>query len=192
MQRTFESHDPDATVALAAALGRVLPAGVTVALDGDLGAGKTTFVRGLAAGLGVDEGVASPTYTLMQSHAGGRLPLYHFDAWMEGREKALLADGADEFLGRYGVAVVERADRVGEWLPRPRLSVRLGHLDEERRLIRIEVVGAENEAAEGHGDALEALLAALETAEGLVEVVQEGPGTEETVNRGAEGPLDRR
>ncbi|MEM9380916.1 MAG: tRNA (adenosine(37)-N6)-threonylcarbamoyltransferase complex ATPase subunit type 1 TsaE [Planctomycetota bacterium] len=193
MHRNLTSHDPEATVALAAALGRALPAGVTLALDGDLGAGKTTFVRGLAAGLGIDEGVASPTYTLMQSHDGGRLPLYHFDAWMEGREKAFLADGADELLGRDGVAVVEWADRVGEWLPRPRLSVRLAHLDVERRRIRIEVVVGAEEAGPGPlQGALEALLGSLELPEGVVEDAPGRSENEETLNRASEGSFRRR
>ncbi|MEM9799857.1 MAG: tRNA (adenosine(37)-N6)-threonylcarbamoyltransferase complex ATPase subunit type 1 TsaE [Planctomycetota bacterium] len=146
MRRTIVTSDPDATEAFAEALGRALEAGSVVTLDGDLGSGKTTFVRGLARGLGLERGVASPTYTLMQAHEGGRLPLYHFDAWMEGREKALLADGADEFLGRDGVAVVEWADQVADWLPAPRLSVRLAHRSPEERAIDLSVVGEGGEA----------------------------------------------
>ena len=161
--RTFRSLDPAATEALASALAERLEAGAVLTLDGDLGAGKTTFVRGLARGLGIVEGVASPTYTLMQQHDGGRLPLYHFDAWMEGREKALLADGADEFLGRDGVAVIEWAGRVEPWLPAPRLCVVLRHDTLETRWIELSVVG------EGARGPLERLLAALEAPEGIQE-----------------------
>jgi len=108
----------------------VLPAGSTVGLVGELGAGKTTFVRGLARGLGVEDAVVSPTFTRMRE-LSGRLALYHFDAWRAG-SAALLAEGG-EFLGGDGVAVVEWADRVGEWLPLPRLELRLRHVDPERR-----------------------------------------------------------
>ena len=79
------------------------------------GAGKTTLVRGLAEGLGI-RSVSSPTYMLMQLHEGGRLPLSHFDAWMEGREKAYLADGADRVpVDGCGLALIEWAERVEEW-----------------------------------------------------------------------------
>ena len=68
MKRVLLSSDPEATEALGEAVGRAAGAGTVVTLDGDLGAGKTTFVRGLARGLGIDDAVASPTYTLMQAH----------------------------------------------------------------------------------------------------------------------------
>ena len=120
------SRSPEATEALGEALGARLAAGCVVALDGDLGAGKTTLVRGLARGLGVAEGVASPTYTLMHAY-DGRVPVYHFDAWMQGREEAFLEGGGAEWLEAGGVALVEWADRVADWLPAARLSVRIEH-----------------------------------------------------------------
>ncbi|MEM8713368.1 MAG: tRNA (adenosine(37)-N6)-threonylcarbamoyltransferase complex ATPase subunit type 1 TsaE [Planctomycetota bacterium] len=141
MQRSFLSHSPEATEALGVLLGRELPPGTVMTLDGDLGTGKTTLVRGLGNGLGIEGPITSPTYTLMQAYENGRLPLYHFDAWMEGREKALLADGADEFLGAGGLAVIEWGSRVAEWLPEPRLEVHLGHRTPESRTIEIRLVG---------------------------------------------------
>ena len=134
---------PEQTEALAEALGRELWPAAVLALGGDLGAGKTCFVRGLARGLGVPPGVASPTYTLMQAHEGGRLPLYHFDAWMEGREAALFEDGGDEWLRAEGVAVVEWAGNVREWLPRPLLAVELSHLGPSRRRLDLALWSAE-------------------------------------------------
>lgn len=129
----------EATEALAAELGARLRAGDVLALDGELGAGKTAFVRGLARGLEVLEQVRSPTYVLMHVYSG-RLELYHFDAWMEGREEAFLADGGSEWLRAGGVAAVEWAARVAAWLPLPRLAVRLAHAGPQSRWVELEVL----------------------------------------------------
>lgn len=163
VERRLLSRSEAATEELAARLGRVLPAGTVVALTGELGSGKTCFVRGLARGLGIEEGVASPTYTLMQAHEGGRLPLYHFDAWMEGREKAWLAEGGGEWLRGEGVAVVEWAGRVEAWLPRPRLQVALAHAGPEERTLVLRVVAGDP----GEADPLERLLADLDRPDGI-------------------------
>lgn len=140
VERAWTSRDPEATEALGEALGRVAFAGLVVALDGDLGAGKTCFVRGLARGLDVTDTVSSPTYALMATHAG-RIPLHHFDAWMEGRERAFLADGGVEWLDGGGVAAVEWAARVASVLPTERLEIRLEHVGPDARRIRALVHG---------------------------------------------------
>lgn len=143
--RTFLSRSPDATRALGAALGRALFAGTVVALDGDLGSGKTCFVQGLAAGLDVQDPVTSPTYALLQSYPG-RLELHHFDAYMEGRERALLQDGGLEWMHAGGVAVIEWAARVEDVLPRPRVGIQFEHVGPAERRIAIAVVGGGNGA----------------------------------------------
>ena len=170
MERCFVSLSEEATLGLGEELGRRLPAESVVTLDGDLGTGKTTLVRGLGVGLGIEDRVSSPTYTLMQAHEGGRLPLFHFDAWMEGREKALLADGADEFLGSRGIAVVEWGSRVVDWLPEPRLEITLGHRTLEERTVRMRVVGA---AVGGLFEQLGALLDALSAPGAVAGLVRE-------------------
>lgn len=140
--RTFVSRSPAATEALGASLGGALVPGAIVALDGDLGSGKTTFVRGLARGLDIADAVSSPTYALLQTYAG-RLELYHFDAWMEGRERAFLLDGGLEWLHSGGVAVVEWAQRVEELLSEPRLHVAFEHRGPSERRVRVSIDGRE-------------------------------------------------
>lgn len=107
--RTLHLSDPDATHALGVRLGRSAPPGARLALIGDLGAGKTALVRGLAAGLGVPGRVQSPTFLIVQVHEGGRLPLWHADWYrLEGGE-GLAALGLDE--AGEAVVAVEWADR---------------------------------------------------------------------------------
>ncbi|MCP5021528.1 MAG: tRNA (adenosine(37)-N6)-threonylcarbamoyltransferase complex ATPase subunit type 1 TsaE [bacterium] len=133
----IEMPHGEATQAFAAALGQRLWAGAVLALAGDLGAGKTTFVRGLARGMGIEDPVSSPTYTLMHSYQGSGLDLYHFDAWMEGRQKAFLQEGGDGVLDTDGVVVVEWAPRVAQFLPERVLQIEFSHLSECSRLLVI-------------------------------------------------------
>jgi len=153
--RAFLSRSSAATRALGAALGERLPPDSVVALAGELGAGKTCFVQGLAAGLGVREPVTSPSYALLQSYAG-RLELHHLDAWMEGRERSFLLDGGLECLRDGGVAAIEWADRVRELLPLPLLWVRLEHAGPGERALALAVEGS-GPAAARLAEALEAL-----------------------------------
>jgi len=162
--RAFVSRTPAATEELGRALGAALTAGAVVALFGELGSGKTTLVRGLARGLGIAEAVTSPSFTLMHEYAGP-VPLYHFDAWMAGRESAFLEEGAADYLGGEGVAVVEWADRIEGLLPGPRLEVRLSHQAPDERRLELSIVPA----ASGSGPRSSALQAALEALLGRLE-----------------------
>ncbi|MBK7641806.1 MAG: tRNA (adenosine(37)-N6)-threonylcarbamoyltransferase complex ATPase subunit type 1 TsaE [Planctomycetes bacterium] len=161
--RSFLAHTPEATEALGYWLGERVGAGSVLALDGELGAGKTTFVRALARGLGVAGPVTSPTYALLQTYPG-RLELAHFDAWMERRERSFLAEGGWEWLGAEGVAVVEWAERVSEWLPEERLAIEFAHRGAEARSLRLRVLGDGPRAR-----ALAELVAAIPAREGLEE-----------------------
>jgi tRNA threonylcarbamoyladenosine biosynthesis protein TsaE len=121
---------PEATEAFGEALGQRLPAKTLLALNGELGSGKTTLVRGLARGLEVVAGVVSPTFARMRI-LPGRLTLYHFDAWRGGAEDLFLE--GQEFLSGAGVAVVEWAERVAATLPLPRLELTLTHRSPQER-----------------------------------------------------------
>lgn len=162
-ERRFVSHSPEATEALGRFLGERLGPGSVLALDGDLGSGKTTFVRALARGLGVAGAVTSPTYALLQTYPG-RLELAHFDAWMERRERSFLSEGGWEWIGAEGVAVIEWSQRVADWLPPERLAIEFAHQGESERTLRLSVVG-EGPRARG----LAQLLGEIPRIEGLEE-----------------------
>lgn len=136
------SESATATEEFAARLAALLPAGALLALDGELGAGKTTFVRGLARGLGVQGPVSSPTFTLMHLYPGPR-PLFHFDAWMQGREEAFLRGGGAEHMAGEGIAAVEWGERVAAWLPCPRLALEFAHRGVTEREIAVRLVSAD-------------------------------------------------
>jgi tRNA threonylcarbamoyladenosine biosynthesis protein TsaE len=114
---TFISHSPAATESLGEAWGRAAQSGLVIALSGDLGAGKTQFVKGLARGLGVTARVHSPTFTLVNEYGGGRLKLFHLDLYRLETAAQILSAGIEEFLSPDGVAVIEWAERLedGRW-----------------------------------------------------------------------------
>ncbi len=130
------TRSPDETQALGERLGRALAAGDVVALSGELGAGKTAFVQGLARGLGVAGRVSSPTFTIVNEHQG-RVPLFHVDFYRLERAAELDAIGFDDYFARGGVVVVEWGDRFPAALPRERLEVRIAITGDEERTLTI-------------------------------------------------------
>jgi tRNA threonylcarbamoyladenosine biosynthesis protein TsaE len=123
-------------------LGRVLEPGDVVALDGELGAGKTCFVQGLARGLGVprERRIASPTYTLINEHPG-RTTLYHVDLYRLDDASELEEIGLAEYLGGDGVAAVEWFDRFPELRPAERIEIRFTITGGHARRISARAVG---------------------------------------------------
>ena len=109
---TFISHSPADTEALGEKFGRVAQRGQIIALSGDLGAGKTQFVRGLARGLEIPTRVHSPTFTLVNEYGGGRLKLFHLDLYRLETAAQVLSAGIEEFLQPDGVSVIEWAERI--------------------------------------------------------------------------------
>ncbi|HEY5043905.1 MAG TPA: tRNA (adenosine(37)-N6)-threonylcarbamoyltransferase complex ATPase subunit type 1 TsaE [Verrucomicrobiae bacterium] len=106
------SHSPAETEALGEQFGRMAVRGLVIALSGDLGTGKTQFVRGLARGLGVTARVHSPTFTLVNEYGGGRLKLFHLDLYRLETPEQIRSAGIEEFLSPDGVAVIEWAERI--------------------------------------------------------------------------------
>ena len=110
---TYISHSPAETEALGERWGRAATSGLVWALSGDLGAGKTQLVKGIARGLGVTARVHSPTFTLVNEYSGGRLRLFHLDLYRLETPAQILSAGVEEFLQPDGVAVIEWAERLG-------------------------------------------------------------------------------
>src|SRR5687768_17040825 len=135
----YQSSSAAETEAVAADLARALRGGECVALHGDLGAGKTQFVRGLVRGLGGSpRAVSSPTFVLLNVYDRGRLTVYHLDAYRVSGAEDFEAIGFSELLDQNGVVVVEWAERVSELLPTDRTDVRIEPFGENRRRIEIE------------------------------------------------------
>ena len=132
---TIRTGSPDATRAVAAALGPLLEPGDVVSLVGDLGAGKTAFAQGLAAGLGVAGPVTSPTFTIVQEYEG-RLPVAHVDVYRLDTVQDLYDLGFDELIDDGRVTIVEWGDLITPALPPDHLVVRIdpGDADTERVL----------------------------------------------------------
>src|SRR3954462_10473657 len=101
------SHSPAETEALGESWGRAATKGLVIALSGDLGAGKTQLVKGLARGLGISTRVHSPTFTLINVYSGGRLTLFHLDLYRLETQLQIVAAGLEEYLQPAGVAVIE-------------------------------------------------------------------------------------
>jgi tRNA threonylcarbamoyladenosine biosynthesis protein TsaE len=129
------------TEQIAAELARSFQGGECVALHGDLGAGKTQFVRGLLIGLGGEpRSVSSPTFVLLNIYDTGRLPLYHLDAYRVAGDEDFEGIGFSELLEQGGVVVVEWASRIAGLLPPRRIEVTLTPLSPKRRRIEIQSI----------------------------------------------------
>ena len=136
---SLDLADTAATEELGALLAHVLKPGLTVFLDGDLGAGKTTLVRGLLRAFGHAGKVKSPTFTLLESYAISSLnfPVYHFDFYRFAHPDEFIEAGLDEYFGQTGqhagVCLVEWPDKAGGHLPSPDLRIALAVVGEARR-----------------------------------------------------------
>mgnify|MGYP001129412229 FL=1 len=137
----FVTQSREETEALGARLAEALAEGRVVAFTGDLGAGKTAFVSGMARALGVEERVTSPTFTVVNEYEGGRLPLFHFDMYRLDSADELFHIGWEDYLARGGVCAVEWSENVEEAIESDavRVSIVRGDGDDDR-IITIEGV----------------------------------------------------
>lgn len=138
--REFEivTYTAEETTALAFKIGELIKKGSIITLEGDLGAGKTTFTKGLAKGLGVERNVNSPTFTIIKEYKG-RLPLYHMDVYRVEDEYEDL--GFQEYFEGEGVTVVEWAHLIADQLPAERLDIQVFYQGETERRICMKPFG---------------------------------------------------
>jgi tRNA threonylcarbamoyladenosine biosynthesis protein TsaE len=132
-----ETRSVTETLEFGGRLARELQLGDVIALSGELGAGKTALVKGLAHGLGITVEVTSPTFTLIHEYAGGRLPLYHIDLYRLDNVPQALAIGIEDYLNGPGVTVIEWAERIESLLPPNTTRIRLESLGENTRRIEV-------------------------------------------------------
>ena len=131
---TIILHNEQETIEYGKRLGQQAAPGQILALTGDLGAGKTTLTKSIAAGLGISEMITSPTFTIVKEYHSGRLPLYHFDVYRIGDIDEMYELGYEEYFFGSGLCVVEWADLIEELIPEDalRISIAYGSSEEER------------------------------------------------------------
>ena len=134
---TIYTKNEAETEAAGAAFAESLPDGSVVALYGDLGAGKTAFVRGMARGMGLDVRVSSPTFTIVNEYLGAR-ELYHFDMYRLGSSDELFDIGWEDYLSRGGVCAVEWSENVADAFEGDEIEVRITKISADERQIEIE------------------------------------------------------
>jgi tRNA threonylcarbamoyladenosine biosynthesis protein TsaE len=139
---SLDLPDSQATQKFGICLGQLLPAGSTILLEGDLGAGKTTLVQGIGKGLGIEATIVSPSFTIINEYPDGRVPLYHFDLYrLESKDIVEIApelywEGTEVTLG---IAAIEWAQRL-PYLPDRYLKIYLRHFQQQRQA-EMELVG---------------------------------------------------
>ncbi|WP_067725001.1 tRNA (adenosine(37)-N6)-threonylcarbamoyltransferase complex ATPase subunit type 1 TsaE [Oceanobacillus damuensis] len=134
----IQTNTEHETISLAEKLALLLKPGDVITLEGELGAGKTTFTKGLANGLGVKRNISSPTFTIIKEYEG-ELPLYHMDVYrLENSEEDI---GFDEYFHGNGITVVEWAQFIEDYLPEERLNIRISYIDEHKRELEFTSTG---------------------------------------------------
>ena len=132
------THSPEETVKAAEKLGSLLRPGDMIAYKGGLGAGKTTFTRGLAIGLGLGDNVSSPTFALVNEYRGSEITLYHFDMYRISTEEVLESTGFYDYDFENNVAAVEWSENIAQFLPEKTIYITINALSENEREIIIE------------------------------------------------------
>ena len=133
----FISDSPEKTDEIAFELGAKAQKGDCFALIGDLGCGKTQFAKAFARGMGIDEMITSPTFTLLEEYEG-HIPLYHFDLYRLADESELDALFFEEYWEGDGISLIEWADRAGTRLPQTAIFIKFEYIDATTRRISIE------------------------------------------------------
>jgi tRNA threonylcarbamoyladenosine biosynthesis protein TsaE len=134
---TFTSNSAAETEAIGRQIALTLRAGDIVALQGELGAGKTNLVKGIVAGLGSASGVTSPTFTIVHEYSGGRVPVYHFDFFRVEDSRAAARLALDDYFFSDGVSLIEWANRFPELIPGEARWIRIEMTSPDQRVIHL-------------------------------------------------------
>jgi tRNA threonylcarbamoyladenosine biosynthesis protein TsaE len=137
MSRSFKSHlsDDITTVTMGNRIAAIIEQGAVIYLHGDLGAGKTTFTRGIVQGFGHTGKVKSPTYTLVEPYELERANVYHFDLYRLGDPEELEYMGIRDYFSAQAICVVEWPEKGGEFIPVPDLNITLSYVGDERNIV---------------------------------------------------------
>lgn len=143
MDYKFTSRNEEDTLELAQNIESEKFPNMVICLEGELGSGKTIFVKGFASALGINENITSPTFNLVKEYPNGELPLYHMDVYrLEGTCDNV---GFDEYFNKGGVSIVEWSDLICDCLPEERLTIKFKIIDENTRLLIFEPHGKQYE-----------------------------------------------
>ena len=132
------THSPEETIAAAQKIGKMLRVGDVIAYKGGLGAGKTTFTRGLAVGMGLPDEVHSPTFALVNEYRGGDKVMYHFDMYRIMNAEALETTGFYDYLSENCVIVCEWSENISDCLPENTVTITIDYRGESEREISVE------------------------------------------------------
>ena len=142
MEYKFTAHSELETIELAQNFESEKFPNMIICLNGELGSGKTIFTKGVANGLGIDETITSPTFTIIKEY-NGELPLYHMDVYrLDGKTDGV---GIEEYFSKGGVVVIEWADTIKDILPEERLDIKFKVIDENKRVLTITPYGKKYE-----------------------------------------------
>lgn len=142
MDYKFTSRSVDDTLELAQNIESEKFPGMVICLNGDLGSGKTVFVKGFASALGIEENITSPTFTIVKEYLNGEMPLYHMDVYRIDDNKDF---GVEDYFDKQGVSIIEWAEMIEDRLPAKRLDITIKIVDENTRVLVFRPFGEEYE-----------------------------------------------
>ena len=140
MDYKYTSRNETDTIELAQNIESEKFPNMVICLDGELGSGKTVFVKGFAHALGIEDNITSPTFNLVKEYDHGELPLYHMD--MYRAEDNVESIGIEDYFNKNGVTIIEWAEMVEDYLPSERLDIKFIIIDENTRIIKLEPHGS--------------------------------------------------
>ena len=132
MNYKYTSKSVEDTLTLAENIESEKFPGMVICLNGDLGSGKTVFVKGFAASLGIDDNITSPTFTIIKEYMSGELPLYHMDVYRIDDDEDF---GVEDYFNRAGICIIEWAELIEDRLPSERLDINFKIIDENTRIL---------------------------------------------------------